>query len=307
MSLTEDVKTGHNQVIELRAELQKAIIGQPELIFALIAGVLTGGPIALTGVPGLAKTHASKALSGALDCTYRRVQVMADLLPSDFTGGRVFNPATAEWTFEPGPLFAELVHLDELTRAGGRALSGLMEAMEEHQVTDAGIRYPLPAGQLIISTYNDAEHAGTEELPDAINDRHVLQAVINRPTHDEEVRIAAGDYFEPGQLTSVLTMKDVQQLQHLAREVASATDSAVVEYAVSLVRKTMNTEVFERAAGVRASRDLIRVAACKAIIDERLDITINDIQYVALMVLRHRVLRQIGYPKSVNKSIEELF
>ncbi len=306
-TLSEQVQGYSNQAAELRKELEKAIIGQPQLIYGLVYGVLAGSPISLTGVPGVAKTHASRALACAIDARYERVQVMADMLPSDFTGARVFNLTAGEWTFEPGPLFAEVVHLDELNRVGGRALSGIMEAMEERQVTVAGKKHDLPSGQIIIATFNPAEHAGTEELPDAVADRFGVQVLIERPDARTEQLIASGQYALPNELQAVLTIKDIENLVHFTREVAKATEPAVVAHAVSIVRKTMNTALFERPAGVRASRDLIRVAAAKAVVDNSIKVTADDVAEIAPLVLRHRVEPKYNVTKSVDVLIEELF
>jgi MoxR-like ATPase len=188
-ALQNDINVLNQRVLRIRQEIGKVVIGQESIIDLLLAGIFTGGHILLEGVPGIAKTLTAKLVARALSVSFSRIQFTPDLMPTDVTGTTVFNVKTSEFTFNKGPVFANLVLIDEINRAPAKTQSSLFEVMEERQITMDGITYPMEFPFLVIATQNPIEQEGTYRLPEAQLDRFLFRLKLKYPTVDQEIQI----------------------------------------------------------------------------------------------------------------------
>ena len=281
------------------------IVGQDDVVQQVLVAFVAGGHVLLRGVPGLAKTLLIKTLAEAISLKFSRIQFTPDLMPSDIVGTEVIEEdrGTGRRTirFIAGPLFANIILADEINRTPPKTQAALLEAMQEYQVTVNGVRYPLERPLFVLATQNPIEQEGTYPLPEAQLDRFLFNVVIDYPTADEERRIlkaTTGDHAPT--VSTVMTGADVERLRHLVREIPAADN--VVDYAVRLVRATRpgaanaaptpsDVGRYVRwGAGPRAGQALLLGAKARALLDGRLVAAIDDVQAVALPVLRHRLL-----------------
>src|ERR1044071_3672346 len=188
-ALQEDINLLNQRVIKIRHEIGKVVVGQEKIIDLLMAGIFTGGHILLEGVPGIAKTLTAKLVARSLSIGFSRIQFTPDLMPTDVTGTSVFNLKTSEFNFVKGPVFANLVLIDEINRAPAKTQSSLFEVMEERQVTMDGTTYPMDFPFLVIATQNPIEQEGTYRLPEAQLDRFLFRIKLKYPTLDQEIEI----------------------------------------------------------------------------------------------------------------------
>jgi MoxR-like ATPase len=283
-------------------QIGRRIVGQHEIVDNLVAALLAGGHALLVGVPGLAKTLLVQTVAQALELSFQRVQFTPDLMPADITGTEVMEEEHATghrvFRFIPGPIFANVVLADEINRAPPKTQAALLQAMQEHQVTTAGQTRPLPAPFFVLATQNPIEQEGTYPLPEAQLDRFMFELRIDYPTRDEEEAIVArttGD--AEATISPVLRGAQLSELQHLVRRLPAPP--TVVQYAVNLARSTRPTAAEASAdvrryvsfgAGPRASQYLVLGAKARAAMDGRAIPDIDDLQSVALAVLRHRVV-----------------
>jgi MoxR-like ATPase len=285
----------------LRAEVGRVIVGQEQAIEELLLTFLAGGHGLLEGVPGLAKTLMIRTLAEAVDLTFRRIQFTPDLMPTDIVGTEILEEEHATgrrfFKFVHGPVFANIVLADEINRTPPKTQAALLEAMQEYAVTYAGTTYPLPRPFFVLATQNPIEQTGTYPLPEAQLDRFLLYIRIDYPLAAQELEILRRTTGrEVPEIRTVLTGQDLLQAQALTRDVHVSED--LLEYATRLVRATRPEhsavpfvkEWTRWGAGPRAGQSLVLAAKARAILHDRLAVTLDDLRTVAPPVLRHRVL-----------------
>ena len=284
------------------SEVGKVVIGQQEILDHILIALLSRGHSLLVGVPGLAKTLIIKTLSDVLDLSFKRIQFTPDLMPSDITGTELIdvdqNTGQRSFRFYQGPIFANIVLADEINRTPPKTQAALLEAMQEHKVTAGGKTYDLDEPFFVLATQNPIEQEGTYPLPEAQLDRFMFNLNIDYPSTEDEVSIVRETTTpEIQSLNAVITKSEIATYQDLVRRVPVADN--VVEYAVKLVGATRPNsstapefiqQSVDWGAGPRASQYLVLGAKAKAILDGRPSPNINDIQSLALPILRHRVL-----------------
>jgi MoxR-like ATPase len=286
------------KVAELKAEIGKVIVGQHEVINGVITSIISNGHALLIGVPGLAKTLLIKTISEALDMSFNRIQFTPDLMPSDIVGAEILDESR-NFKFNKGPVFANIVLADEINRTPPKTQAALLEAMQEKTVTVSGTEYPLPKPFFVLATQNPIEQEGTYPLPEAQLDRFMFNMILDYPSFEEEISIVkATTTHTSQQVNNVLSQEEIIGFQNLVRKVPVADN--VYEYAVKLVSKTRagrelatpNINAYiEYGAGPRASQYLIIGAKANALINGKYSPDIEDVQAVAKMVLRHRMVR----------------
>jgi MoxR-like ATPase len=278
----------------VRSELSKVLVGQREVADQLLLVLLCGGHAVIEGVPGLAKTLAVKSLARICGLGFQRVQCTADLMPADITGTSVFNLATSAFTLHRGPVFTDLLLVDEINRTAPRTQAALLEAMEERQVTIDGARYPLPENFTVLATQNPVEFEGTYPLPEAQLDRFLLKIRILYPTADEEIEILSrhGAGFDARRLDEIVLTPIAPELLAAAREeIAQVTvEPALRTYIVALIRRTRDWPSISLGASPRAAVGLFLAARAMAAMEGRDYLLPDDVKAVALPVLRHRLL-----------------
>jgi MoxR-like ATPase len=279
---------------QVRNELSKVIIGQEEVVSQLLLVLVCGGHAVMEGVPGLAKTLAVKSLARVCGLGFQRVQCTADLMPADVTGTNVFNLSNSSFSLHRGPVFTDLLLVDEINRTSPRTQAALLEAMEEHQVTIDGTRYALSENFTVLATQNPIEFEGTYPLPEAQLDRFLLKIRVTYPSAEEEVRILT-QYekgFDPRRLEEIaLTPLDPALLPAARREIESVrVEPALHSYVVSLARRTRDWPAISLGASPRAAVGLFFVARALAGLDGRDYLLPDDVKAAALPVLRHRIL-----------------
>ncbi len=284
----------------MQEELQKVIIGQDEVIEQLFAAIFTRGHCLLEGVPGLAKTLMVSTLSRILDIKFKRIQFTPDLMPSDITGTNVLDEdehGRRNFRFVEGPVFTNILLADEINRTPPKTQASLLQAMQEREVTVGQQTYKLPEPFFTIATQNPIEQEGTYPLPEAQLDRFMFNIKIDYPTLDEEERIlAATTRQEKPEVRKVLTSQNIAVVQELVGKVA--VSEYIVKYVAALVRATRPKddsapkfvkELVDWGAGPRAGQFLIHGGKALAAMDGRFSVAIEDVQKVAIPVLRHRV------------------
>ncbi|HEX2788692.1 MAG TPA: MoxR family ATPase [Ignavibacteria bacterium] len=286
---------------ELKKEIAKVIVGQESIIEQIFIAILSQGHCMLIGVPGLAKTLIVKTLSDVLDLKFNRIQFTPDLMPSDITGMEILE-STREgekaFKFIQGPIFANLLLADEINRTPPKTQSALLEAMQEHKVTAAGVTYTLDEPFFVLATQNPIEHEGTYPLPEAQLDRFMFDIRLDYPTSEQEIEIVqkTTSSYVP-QVKHIFSKEEIIKFQQLVKKVPVADD--VIKYTVNQVSKTRpgNPESLDFmkkyiswGAGPRASQYLILGAKTVAVLDGRYSPSIDDVKKVSKPVLRHRLI-----------------
>jgi MoxR-like ATPase len=294
---TNQVAAQAETLARIRQEVNKVIVGQERLIDRLIIALVTGGHILLEGVPGLAKTTAVRTLAGALGLQFQRVSFTPDLLPADVIGTMIYNPKEGTFAPKKGPVFTNLLLADEINRAPAKVQSALLEAMQERQVTIGENTYALPEPFLVMATQNPIEQEGTYPLPEAQLDRFMFNIKIDYPTLEEEEKIlSVTTRSEKTEVRKILSGKTIAMYQKLVNSVA--VSQYIVKYAAALVRATRPgdvsappfvREMVDWGAGPRAGQFLIQGGKAIAAMDGRFSVAIEDVQKIAVPVLRHRI------------------
>lgn len=276
-----------------RKEIGKLVVGQDNFIDLLIAALLAGGHLLVEGVPGIAKTLTARLLAKTVDADYSRIQFTPDLMPSDVTGTTVFNMAASEFTFNPGPIFANVILIDEINRAPAKTQAALFEVMEENQVTIDGKTYPMDTPFFVIATQNPIEQEGTYKLPEAQLDRFLARVVIDYPNLEQEkdiLRRFRSDFNrrQEADVAAVFTSEDILAFRKMIEEVFIKDE--LLDYIAAIVHRTRAHADLYLGASPRASLAILRLSKAYAALGGRSFVTPDDIQTVAYPVLNHRVI-----------------
>lgn len=306
MTESREPSDARDAVDRLRARMGEAIIGQRDVIERLLIGLLANGNLLIEGLPGLAKTRAIKALARNLDCDFSRIQFTPDLLPSDVTGTEIYHQGAggAEFRFEPGPIFANLVLADEINRAPAKVQAALLEAMEERQVTVAGTTHRMPPLFMVMATQNPVEQEGTYPLPEAQMDRFLMHVLIDYPSVEDEVEVirlvrgeesAAQGGGAPRPPQAPIPQQAVFEARAQIRDIHVVP--AMERYMADLVNATRHCEGYgadlkrwiEIGASPRASLALDRCGRTHAWLRGRAHVDPEDVRAIVADVLRHRL------------------
>ncbi len=287
------MKEVKEKIDQIFAEMRKIVVGQDQVVREIIAGVFCDANVLLEGYPGVGKTTMVKALADLMDLRFSRVQSTPDLMPSDITGTYVLeeNDGKRQFMFHKGPIFANIVLVDEINRATPKTQSALLEAMQERQVTLGNNTFKLDAPFFILATQNPIEQEGTYPLPEAQSDRFLFKVKVPYPTLDEEDRIVEM-YTNPQprpQLRAVLEKSSIAKFQLYTKQVPIAND--LKRKALKVIAKTREMkELVEYGASPRASIGLIMAAKAHALIEGRNYVSKEDIEKMAYPILRHRII-----------------
>lgn len=278
----------------LRTEIGKAVVGQDPAVTGLVVALLCRGHVLLEGVPGVAKTLLVRALASALELDTKRVQFTPDLMPADITGSLVYDSRTAEFSFQPGPVFTNLLLADEINRTPPKTQSSLLEAMEERQVTVDGQPRPLPEPFLVAATQNPVEYEGTYPLPEAQLDRFLLKLTVPLPSREDEISVLTrhAEGFDPRDLKSagVRPVAGPAELEAAREAVAKVAVSAeIAGYVVDICRATRESPSLTLGVSPRGATALLSTARAWAWLTGRDYVTPDDVKALALPTLRHRV------------------
>ena len=287
----EGIQEFAERVIE---NVERVIIGKhAEVELALIA-LLCGGHVLVEDVPGVGKTSLAKAVARSIGCSFKRLQFTPDMLPSDITGVFIFNQKTNEFEFRPGPIMAQIVLADEINRATPKTQSALLEAMEERNVTVDGQTFPLPSPFLVLATQNPIEYEGTFPLPEAQLDRFLIRIELGYPRRADEMAVLETQQrSQPlDEISQVVEVRELVEMQQRTREVY--VDRLVREYIVELVNATRQHPDVYLGASPRGSLALDHTAQARAILMGRDYATPDDVKYMAVPALSHRLIVSPG-------------
>jgi MoxR-like ATPase len=285
----------------IQAELAKVIVGQREVIEQIMLALLAGGHCLITGAPGLAKTLLVKSIAQIFHLKFQRIQFTPDLMPADITGTEILQEAAGggrTMTFVRGPIFANMILADEINRTPPKTQAALLEAMQEHQVTAAGVRHVLDEPFFVLATQNPIEMEGTYPLPEAQLDRFMFNVVMDYLPEDDEVRVVTQTTSSrPGMIVPLFTGEDVLRFHELVRTVPVAEEIARYAVRITAASRPHQTgtpdfinEWVSWGAGTRAGQFLVLGAKARALLQGRAHVTVEDIQALAYPTLRHRIL-----------------
>lgn len=280
---------------QLSDRLASVIRGKDDVIRDMVIALLAGGSVLIEDVPGVGKTTLAKTLAGSVGLDFNRVQSTPDLLPSDFFGFSVLNPQIGEFTFRSGPIFCNLLLVDEINRASPRTQAALLEAMAERQVTIEGTRHELARPFLVLATQNPAEHRGTFPLPESQLDRFLFQLSMNYPDGESEIEMLYGQTqsdWEVAESAPVLSKEELLECHSLVRGVY--VERTIADYMVRIARRTREHERVVLGSSPRATLMVFRASQARAFLEGRDHVLPDDVQHVAPLVLRHRLMLARG-------------
>ncbi len=277
----------------IRAEIGKIIIGQRKLIDQLLVAILANGHTLIEGVPGVAKTLTAKLLARSISADFSRIQFTPDLMPSDVLGTSIFNMSNSSFEFNRGPVFANIILIDEVNRAPAKTQAALFEVMEERQVTVDGNTYIMPPPFLVFATQNPIEQEGTYRLPEAQLDRFLFKIEVEYPTANEEDIILTNEHNRKGQpplkeIEPILTKEQIADYQNKVNLIH--IEENLRRYIVQIVQKTRNDSAVFLGASPRASLNIMQASKAFAAINGRDFVTPDDIQEMIFPVLIHRII-----------------
>jgi MoxR-like ATPase len=280
-------------VEQIKTTLSKIIVGQHDSIELLITGILADGHILIEGVPGVAKTLTAKLIAKAIDANYSRIQFTPDLMPSDVLGTSVFNPKTIDFEFKRGPVFGNIILIDEINRAPAKTQSALFEVMEERQVTIDGRNYTMEEPFIVLATQNPIEHEGTYRLPEAQLDRFLFKIEVKYPSLEEEIIIITQQHQQKNSeqladIKPILSKDDIIALRQQVRRFY--VEPKILEFVAKIIHETRNNKSLYLGGSPRASLAIVSAAKALAAIRGRDFVTPDDIVWVAPAVLRHRIM-----------------
>jgi MoxR-like ATPase len=290
MDVSKTVPDQARKIIRnVASECQKIVVGKTELIEDLLVALLSEGHFLLEGVPGVAKTTIGKTFSRALGLDFKRIQGSPDMLPADIVGTHVLDSKTGSFKLEKGPIFSNVLLVDEINRNTPKTNSAVLEAMQERQVTIEGETQRLPYPFMVIATQSPVEFHGIFPLPEVLIDRFLLSSKVGYPSAQEEVEITERIYaIEAGGTKQVITSEQISYLAKLIRDVYIAPQ--VRSYIVDIVHRTRGMDGISLGASPRASIALSKASRARALIKERPYVLPDDVKYLAPRVLRHRIV-----------------
>jgi MoxR-like ATPase len=293
-----------NLVAELESNIGQVVLGKAEVVRLCIVALLAGDHVLLEDVPGVGKTLIGKALAKSISAGFCRIQFTADLLPSDITGGNVFNPQTGQFVYSRGPIFGNIILADEINRTPPRTQSALLEAMSDGQVSVDGQTYPLPQPFMVIATQNPFEFEGTYPLPESQLDRFLLRIAVGYPEREDELQVLnshrSGEPID--HLQAVLDGSQIVTLQQAVRQVAM--DESINSYLLDIVDATRACEELRVGVSTRGALCLYRASQALALIENRDFVIPDDVKRLALPVLSHRVIAK-GYLQGTHRQALE--
>jgi MoxR-like ATPase len=280
-------------IIKIREELGKIIVGQEKMIDLLITAILADGHVLIEGVPGVAKTLTAKLLSKVISVNFSRIQFTPDLMPSDVLGTSIFNIKKSEFEFKAGPIFSNIVLIDEINRAPAKTQAALFEVMEERQVTVDGTTYSMHHPYMVVATQNPIEHEGTYRLPEAQLDRFLFKIQVDYPNLEQEVAIIGGHHQRKGvnptnNINAVLSAEQIGNYRQAVQQLYM--EDHLLKYIAQIIHETRNSPALFLGASPRASIALLNGSKAYAAVNGRDFVTPEDIKFIALPVLRHRVM-----------------
>lgn len=296
--------TAQQKIEQLTVNLSKTIVGKTQSIRLILVALLCGGHALLEDVPGVGKTLLAKSLARSINGKFQRLQCTPDLLPTDITGTNIFKPGNQEFEFLPGPVFANILLVDEINRATPRTQSALLEVMEEHQVTVDGKSRPVPQPFFVIATQNPIEYQGTFPLPEAQMDRFTISLSLGYPTEEEELKMLQMQQYgiSVNELNPCINLEEIKELQNLCSQVKVTT--ALQQYILKLVRASRHDEEVTLGVSPRGTITLQRASQAWAFLEGR-DYTIpDDVKLLAPYLLSHRLLTVGG--RSAKTIVERL-
>jgi MoxR-like ATPase len=288
-----DLEPLREAVKKIKLELGKVIVGQEEMIELLIISILANGHSLIEGVPGVAKTITAKLLAKTMSVDFSRIQFTPDLMPSDILGTSIFNVKTSEFEFKRGPLFSNIILIDEINRAPAKTQAALFEAMAERQITIDGTEHPMLPPFLVFATQNPIEQEGTYRLPEAQLDRFLFKIEVHYPSLEEEVQILMGRHKQKNKpletlVSPALNAQQIAEYQQTIQEII--IEDHLIAYIAAIVNNTRTNANLYLGASPRASLALMDAAKALAAINGRDFVTPDDIKKVAAPVIGHRIL-----------------
>jgi len=275
---------------KLTNNLEKVIVGKRHSIELIVISLLCQGHALIEDVPGVGKTVLARSLAKSLGCTFTRLQFTPDMLPSDITGVSIYNPTKREFEFLPGPIFAQVVLVDEINRATPKTQAALLEAMEERQVTVDGKTHPLPGPFMVLATQNPIEYEGTFPLPEAQLDRFLLRVRLGYPNASDEIEILNRQQLRHP-IETLKSVIKVAELKEAMQEIKKIyVSEGIKRYAVELTNRTRQNEDIYLGASPRGSLALFRTGQAAAALDGRDYVLPDDIKRMAVPVLAHRII-----------------
>lgn len=283
----------NHMAFRIRNEISKVIVGQERVLDLILTALLANGHVLIEGVPGVAKTLIAKLLARSINTGYSRIQFTPDLMPSDVLGTTVFNSSTSTFDFNQGPVFSNLILIDEVNRAPAKTQSALFEVMEERQVTIDGTTRQMDAPFLVVATQNPVEHEGTYRLPEAQLDRFLFKVKIDYPTLEQEVTIMQnagirGNMKEVDEVHPVVSHEEILKFQELVHHVI--VEPQLLRYIATIIEKTRKHSSIYLGASPRASLSVLRASKAYAALEGRDFVTPEDIREVVYPVLVHRII-----------------
>jgi MoxR-like ATPase len=281
------------RMAQLRSEVARVIVGQQQTVDLILTAIVAGGHVLIEGVPGVAKTLLARLVARLIDCRFSRLQFTPDLMPSDVLGTTVFNMKTQEFDFHPGPVFADVVLVDEVNRAPAKTQAALFEVMEERQVTIDGTTHALGDAFTILATQNPVEQEGTYKLPEAQTDRFLMKITMGYPSLDDEVAIlerhhANRQLVQLGDVRPVLSREQLLEYRRLLKDVF--VEPSLLRYIAAIVQQTRQSKAVFLGASPRASVGMLNAAKAYALLQGRDFVVPDDIQRVAPSILQHRLI-----------------
>ncbi|MDR1524524.1 MAG: MoxR family ATPase [Tannerella sp.] len=290
---TMDLTPFTEKVNRLKSAIGSVVVGQERAIDLILAAILARGHVLLEGVPGVAKTLLAKMIARLINADFSRIQFTPDLMPSDVLGTSVFNMKTSEFGFHAGPVFADIVLVDEVNRAPAKTQSALFEVMEERQATIDGILHPMSPLYTILATQNPIEQEGTYKLPEAQLDRFMMKITIPYPSFDEEIAILErhnrnARLAKLEEVEAVISREELLQMFEYVERVF--IENSLLRYIASVVQQTRNSKAVYLGASPRASVAMLQSSKAMALLQGREFVTPEDIKTVAPFVLQHRLI-----------------
>ncbi|KJD35969.1 magnesium chelatase [Tamlana sedimentorum] len=288
-----DLTELQQSITQIKQEVGKVIVGQKDMVDMLIASLLAKGHSLIEGVPGVAKTVTAKLLAKSLSVGFSRIQFTPDLMPSDILGTSVFNLKNSEFEFKKGPIFSNMILIDEINRAPAKTQAALFEVMEEQQITIDGNKFLLDAPFMVLATQNPVEQEGTYRLPEAQLDRFLFKIDVDYPNLEDEIEILSREHqlqdkAKTNQITSFLTAEQIAKYQHLVTQVL--VESHLLKYIAQIIVATRSNPFLYLGASPRASIAILKSSKAFAAMSGRDFVTPEDIKRAAIPVLHHRVI-----------------